>query len=366
MNKSKHFYSLTTPRDVAELLEVVDYGKLVYHLYKVPDSEKYKVFTIPKKSGGEREITSPVTALKIIQQKLNEVLLNVYKPKPSVFSYVRKRSIVDNASKHKRQRYVFNIDLEDFFPSINFGRVRGLFIGKPYYIPPEAATVIAQICCHNNQLPQGAPTSPIVSNMICAQMDSQLQALAMRHKCYYTRYADDMTFSTSIRDFPSAIATMISLTEVEVGGELDAIIESNGFRINKSKVRLQPRYRRQEVTGLTVNEFPNVRRNYVRQIRAMLYAWKEFGIADAEKDYFTKYDDKYRNPELELPSFRLIVKGKIEFLGMVRGEKNPIYRRFIEKYKDLHSRDKGVPRLTRTILEGANKPIVYVEVWMIV
>lgn len=354
------FFSLKTPRDIASLLEI-EYGRLVYHLHKVPDASKYKTFEIPKKSGGIREISAPITALKLIQQKLAEILLRVYKPKPSVFGYVLNKNIVLNAQKHKRAKFILNVDLENYFPSINFGRVRGLFIGKPYNLPPAAATVLAQICCHKNILPQGAPTSPIVSNMICAQMDSQLQHLAMNYKCFYTRYADDITFSTFLKEFPSEIASFISLTDVNLGEELKTIIVSNGFEVNYKKARLQPRYRRQEVTGLIVNKFPNVRRKFVRQVRGMLFAWEKYGITDAEKEYFIKHDNKYRNPKLDLPSFRQIIKGKIGFLGMVKGRDDLIYLKLINKYRSLNARDKGVPRLTTTILQDIDKPYLFVE-----
>ncbi len=354
------FLSLKTPRDVASLLEI-EYGRLVYHLYKVQDESKYKTFEIPKKSGGIRAISAPISALKLIQQKLAEILLQVYKPKPSVFGYVLNKNIVLNARKHKRAKYILNVDLENYFPSINFGRVRGLFIGKPYNLPPAAATVLAQICCHKNMLPQGAPTSPIVSNMICGQMDSQLQHLAMNHKCFYTRYADDITFSTFLKEFPPEIASFVSLTDVELGEELKTIIASNGFEVNYRKVRLQPRYRRQEVTGLIVNKFPNVRRKYIRQVRGMLFAWEKYGITDAEKEYFIKHDDKHRNPKLELPSFRQVIKGKIGFVGMVKGRDDLIYLKLINKYRSLNARDKGVPRLTTTILQDIDKPYLFVE-----
>jgi RNA-directed DNA polymerase len=167
------FLRLGTPQDIAELLEI-SYDQLVYQLYKVPDDEKYTEFQIAKKTGGFRKISAPATSLKIIQQKLNQVLQNVYDVKASVHSFIPEKSIVTNAQVHVGQKYVFNIDLKDFFPSINFGRVRGMFLTPPYDLPEDVGTVLAQICCFNNQLPQGAPTSPIISNMICVKMDKHL------------------------------------------------------------------------------------------------------------------------------------------------------------------------------------------------
>ena len=168
--------ALPISRDVAKLLDY-RYSALVYQLYKVSDDEKYETFEIPKKAGGSRTITVPSRVLKLIQRRLAEVLQNTYKPKPVVYGFVPGKNIVDNAKMHKKKNWVLNIDLEDFFSSINFGRVRGMFIGKPYNLPASVATVLAQICIYKNQLPQGAPTSPVVSNMICAKMDSELQDL---------------------------------------------------------------------------------------------------------------------------------------------------------------------------------------------
>ena len=192
------FYALKTPQDVADLLEI-DLQRLYYHIYIVRESSRYTTFDIPKRYGGHRTISAPVTALKIIQRKLNQVLLQTYSPKPSVHSFLLRKSILTNARVHVARRRILNIDLEDFFPSINFGRVRGLFMGIPYNLNPTVATILAQICCTNNQLPQGAPTSPIVTNMICAKMDSQLMGLAKANKCDCTRYVDDITFSTNLR-----------------------------------------------------------------------------------------------------------------------------------------------------------------------
>ena len=320
----QRFLSLETPQDVADLLEV-GLDRLHYHIYVVPRKSRYTMFEIPKKRGGTRTISAPATALKIIQQKVNEVLLHVYSGKPSVHSFVPSRSILTNARVHTGRKNVLNVDLKDFYPSINFGRVRGMFMGPPYKLNSTVATVLAQICCFNNQLPQGAPSSPIVSNMICAKMDSQLQSLARQNRCHYTRYADDITFSTNLRDFPPNLATISDLGQAETGVELKRVIAENGFEVNTSKVRLLHRNRRQEVTGLVVNEFPNIRRKLVRQIRAMLHAWEKFGLEAAEEEFLSHYDRKHRSPQKDPPSFKRVVKGKIDFLGMVRGKDDAIY-----------------------------------------
>lgn len=340
---SKNFRQLTKPADVAELLEI-DYWLLLYFLYRIPDSGKYHTFNIKKRSTSSsmRTISAPVNPLKIIQRKLSDVLVSIYSPKASVHGFTEGRSILSNARRHVAQKFVLNIDLADFFPSINFGRVRGMFMGKPYEANDKVATVLAQICCFNNQLPQGAPTSPIISNMICAKMDSELRLLAQRNRCNYTRYADDITFSTSAPKFPRQLATVMiedSGNYIQIGEQLNKTVESNGFLINPDKTRLQTRTHRQEVTGLVTNEFPNVKRHYIRQVRAMLHAWEKYGLEKAEQEHFTKYRNRDRNPHKEHAERRLsyldILQGKIEFIGAIRGRTDFIYINLLTKLIDL-------------------------------
>lgn len=335
------FYSLKTRSDVARLLDVSE-DHLIYYLYRMPIEEKYSKFTISKTSGGERTINTPHKSLKILQKKLNQVLQAVYKPKKCVHGFVKGRSIRTNALRHKKQKYVFNFDLKDFFPSINFGRVRGMFKSKPYDIGTNAATILAQICCFENQLPQGAPTSPIIANMICGRLDSQLQKVARENRCYYTRFADDITFSTSLSEFPSLIAFQKS-DDWEIGDTLKSIVHRNGFEVQQNKVRLQNNYHRQVVTGITVNEFPNVSRTFVRQIRAMLYDWDKNGYEVAQETHNNLRENLvHRNPANSPAEFKSVVKGKISFLGMVRDSEygeDELYTHLIDKYNYLVERD---------------------------
>ncbi|QHV01818.1 RNA-directed DNA polymerase [Synechocystis sp. CACIAM 05] len=333
------FLALQTPDDVARLLNL-DYRRLAHHIYHVPTEQKYKTFTLPKKTGGERTISTPISALKIIQWKLNQVLTTVYEVKPSAHGFVPGKNIVTNAKAHAGKRFVLNLDLADFFGTVNFGRVRGLFMNVPYNLPASVATVLAQICCHENKLPQGAPTSPIITNMLCAKMDSQLQRLAKECRATYTRYADDITFSTTLKEFPEALAYAIETEDGDkllLGDRLLGIIADNGFNINEKKIRLQVRGNHQEVTGLTTNEFPNVKRTYVRQIRAMLHAWAKFGLAAAEREYRQKYNTKARLAVKGEVNFKQVLKGKIEFLGMVKGKNDSLYVKLSKEFKNLSS-----------------------------
>lgn len=355
------FNALSEPRDVASLLEI-RHSLLIYHIYGVPEQRRYEKFLIPKKSGGFREIYAPATALKIIQRKLNTVLQHVYEPKPSVHGFIRKRNIVTNATPHTGKKYVLNIDLEDFFPTINFGRVRGMFAAFPYNLNLNVATVLAQICCFKGALPQGAPTSPTISNMICAKMDSELQRLAKKTRCTYTRYADDITFSTSMPYFPASLAEIDSLGQIRVGKELERTISENGFRINQRKVRLQEKdQERQEVTGLTTNKFPNVKRTFIRQIRAMLHAWRKYGLEAAEAEFLARYNTKHRNPKAKPPSFVKVVHGKIEFLGMVRGHNDDIYLKYRNQFEALAPQYKRAPIASSEKDEQLPVPFVATE-----
>jgi RNA-directed DNA polymerase len=352
------FAALRTPRDIAALLDV-RYAQLIYHIHKVPAAERYALFEIPKRAGGVRRISAPRRALKILQRKLNQMFQAVYVPRSCTHGFVNQRSIVTNAGPHVGKRLVLNVDLADFFPSINFGRVRGMLRARPYNLPEKVATMLAQICCHNNELPQGAPTSPVVANMVCARLDGELTRLARSCRCAYSRYADDLSFSTTLSRFPEQLVASDNAevpSGIRLGESLRRTIRENGFAINTRKVRLLDRRHRQEVTGLVVNQRVNVRRSFVRRIRAMLHAWDEFDLDAAEREFLTKYDRRHRQPE-QAPSFKSVVKGMIDYVGMVRGNRDRVYRRFLVMYAQLDPgfvlpREMGWDKVNRQMEEA--------------
>jgi retron-type reverse transcriptase len=266
--------------DVANLLGFTPSG-LAYIVHKIPDEKKYTSFEIPKRSGGTRKIDAPIPELKALQLRLAKVLyvcrqeMQTDGYRPLAHAFERGRSIVTNASLHKRRRYVLNLDLKDFFPSLNFGRVRGFFIKDSYFsLHEDVATLIAQIACYANALPQGSPCSPIISNLVGHLLDTRLVRFAKKHKCTYSRYADDITFSTNQKEFPAALAAPVQGTtsQWEVGALLKAKIEHSGFEINPAKTRMQYRGSRQVTTGLLVNLKVNTRPEYYRTARAMCHA----------------------------------------------------------------------------------------------
>lgn len=205
-------------------------------------------------------------------------------------AFTPKFSIITNAVNHRNKRFVFNLDLENFFGTINFGRVRGFFIeNRNFQLHPDVATVLAQIACHENMLPQGSPSSPVISNLIGHILDIRLAELAHKTGCTYSRYADDLTFSTNKANFPSRVAQLINQTthEWNTGKELERLILKAGFTINSSKTRMQYESNRQEVTGLIVNKKINTRTEYRHLVRAMahnLYKTGQFYKTETVRD----------------------------------------------------------------------------------
>jgi hypothetical protein len=291
----------TSLHDVAYLLGYKPKA-LAYVLYKKPKAAKYTQFEILKRSGGVRPISAPYPQLKHLQARLSEFLqdcvdeINYTKGITSAISHGFRRnySIMTNAAVHRGKRYVFNTDLEDFFGTINFGRVRGFFIAnKNFLLSPKAATVLAQIACHDNALPQGSPCSPVISNLIGHILDIRLAKLAFEEGCDYTRYADDLSFSTNKRVFPAAIASRRAKRNHEwtAGRVLARIVRRSGFSINEAKSRLQYSDSRQEVTGLVANVRVNTRAEYRRMARAMadkLFQTGSFYLRQLQRDALGK------------------------------------------------------------------------------
>ncbi|WP_286303788.1 reverse transcriptase domain-containing protein [Methylophaga marina] len=355
------FLKLRTAEDVASLFGM-SYKSLARILYRHHDFQ-YTTFELNKKNGGKRIIKSPSKNLKSIQRKLKDILYEIYIPKPSVHGFIHNRSIVTNAQAHLDRKFIFNIDLEDFYGSIHFVRIRNLFQADPFNFNHSVATILAQICVCQSKLPQGAPTSPIISNMIARKMDAKLQVLAAEHNCRYTRYADDITFSFTCKlsRLPSSIVTETSDGKHTVGRKLLEIIEDSGFKLNSSKTRLSHPGVRMEVTGLTVNNTPNVKRSYVKQIASMLYAWEKFGYESAEQKYNEKFRTKQR-PSLSPVSFMHVVRGKLLFLSQVRGVMNPIYTKLTKRFNKLVEPELKLAFFETTAPEeNANKSLWVIE-----
>lgn len=279
MSKLEALKQIATKPQLAALLGVKA-QTLTHVLYVLKPATQYTRTTIPKKNGGTRIILSPSDKLKRLQSALSNLLLDCIdeinekkhtksSPKRALsHGFVRERSIITNAAQHLNKKNVLNIDLTDFFDSFNFGRVRGFFVKNNHFrLDPHIATVIAQIACYDNKLPQGSPCSPVITNLITHSLDIRLASLAKKYSCLYSRYADDLTFSTRKLEFPRQIMAQEE-GQFIVGRELKRQIERAGFSINDKKTRIQYKDSRQDVTGLIVNRKPNVKKEYWRTVKS--------------------------------------------------------------------------------------------------
>ena len=324
---------LLYPANRQDKVRVIKKNTVNYYAHSnFSGKSRYKEFTIKKKSGGERKISAPNTPLKLIQSTLNVILSAIYEPKEYVTGFVHGRGIIDNAKIHANKNYVFNIDLKDFFPSIELHRIKAVLKLPPFNLNGDReklAFMIANLSCHEGRLPQGSPTSPILSNIICQQLDRRLNGLAKKTGARFTRYADDITFSAHKDVFNMAFKT-----------EMRRIIEDQKFTINEKKVRLQGLGYRQEVTGLIVNEKVNVSKKYIREIRAMLHNWEKLGYEEANSIFKQIYITEKGSVKKESSSLRNVLWGKLQFLGMVRGKEDALFLKYFEQFKKLESKNK--------------------------
>lgn len=440
--------------------------------------KRYTEFKIKKKSGAERTINAPVKGLKALQKTLSFVLQCIYEPHQAVTGFVRGKSIVDNAKVHTASKYVYNIDLKDFFPNIEQARIWKCLQLKPFNLSKEfdnkivvyestflkfgfrlieqsinninqkilyikyedillktgsfniklkaggalffdvnvnetnllngfikvntsksnllplievlkkeikeitnddvvsailsliknnfnkrtskntrsnLANILASLCCIESErtrlnnktgqeenlyvLPQGGPTSPILSNVVCQRMDYLLSAVAKRFGLKYSRYADDMTFSSMYNVYQK---------DSEFIKELHRIIAEQGFHIKESKTRLQKEGYRQEVTGLLVNENVNVQKRYIKQLRMWLYYWETYGYTKAYNFFLKQYvSDKGHNVKGK-PDMANVIDGKLNYLKMVKGEENDLYMKLRERFGRLINKQSFMTKVLNT------------------
>jgi retron-type reverse transcriptase len=248
------FIPLTSPADLATKL---GHEPKVLSAVAARAAASYREIRLPRKNGTYRIIHSPDDPIKNIQRWILRNILAGYAPHDASHGFVRGRSIVTNASQHVGHSVLIMMDIADFFPSITYRRVRKGFekLGYPYSV----AQMLANLCTRMGYLPQGAPTSPALSNLVCERLDSRLSGLARSRGFSYSRYADDMAFSSDDPRLPSLIPF------------LKQIIQEAGFRVNAEKTRIARKGARRVVTGIVVNEHPNLPRRQVRKLRAAAY-----------------------------------------------------------------------------------------------
>ena len=246
----------------------------------------YIRFKIPKKTGGERLISAPMPKLKQVQHWILNNILEKLEINNAAHGFKRDRSIISNARPHVGAEVIINCDLKDFFPSISYKRVKGLF--RSFGYSEAAATIFGLLCTEpeteqveldqktyyvatsDRHLPQGSPASPAITNILCRRLDRRLTKMAGELGFTYTRYADDLTFSASGENLRH-ICNILRRT--------DSIVTHEGFTVNQDKTRiLRSKSSQLEVTGIVVNEYPNIDKKTLKRFRATLFQIERDGI----------------------------------------------------------------------------------------
>jgi len=337
------FFGLKSRSDIANLLEISE-QTLIYYVYRLPKDIQYKNFAIHKRRNGDRIISAPITPIKIIQRKLNSILQLIYEPRTSAYGFRKLKNIKMNAQQHINSQLVLNIDLKDFFDQIHFGRIKGAFRSTPFNFNEEVSSTLANICVLDGKLPQGAPTSPVISNIVCWSLDKYLEKFTKKYRgCKYTRYADDITISTKNSVFPPEIVKKVT-DKVLLGDELLETFTRCQFQLNTEKTRISRIDKRQLVTGLIVNQFVNVKREYIRTIRKNLFIWEKFGINALQNKLSYKID---LSPYKSITNPTWSLSGQINFLAQIRGIENEQYKKVWRWFNYLKLRDDYY-RLSKT------------------
>lgn len=335
---------ISTAEELADVLDGIKQKEFGSVRYSISDKmlrhfssdaiapKRFRTFHIRKKSGGLREIKAPCRQLEVILTCVNILLKSIYEPSDVAMGFTSGRSVLTNAQVHVGHKYVFNIDLKDFFPSIPQARVWKRLQLAPFNFPQEVANILAGLCCsydtdvNANVLPQGSPASPLLTNAICDKLDRRMKGVAKRFGLHYSRYADDMTFSSMHNVYHEGS---------EFRMEIQRVISEQGFRMNENKTRLQKTGARQEVTGLTVNAIANVSRKYLSDLRWILHVWEKEGYAKAYALFYPKYKHEKGYIKKGEPVMENVIGGKLNYLRMVRGENNPAYRKLQARYGAL-------------------------------
>jgi RNA-directed DNA polymerase len=315
---------LSTPADLAAALDlsIPRLRWLAFHA-EVATRVHYIRFDVPKRGGGTRALFAPHRSLDGAQRWIFENILNKLPVDPAAQGFVPGRSTLTNAQAHAGKHLVLNLDLRDFFPSIVWPRVRAVFQRAGY--SPAVATILALLCteCPRKTviydgttyhvatgprgLPQGACTSPALSNQVARRLDRRLTGLASKLGLTYTRYADDLTISGD-----AALADRIGYVLARVRH----LAADEGFAVNETKTRVLGRNARQSVTGLVVNDRPGVPRAVVRRLRAILHRARHEGLASQNRAGH--------------PDFRAWIQGMIAYVSMARPETGARLRAALE------------------------------------
>ncbi|MDE6264406.1 MAG: reverse transcriptase family protein [Paramuribaculum sp.] len=290
-------------------------------------AESYITFDIPKKSGGARSISAPTGKLKAIQSAINVLMQSLFTPNACVTGFTRGKNVRDNAKIHLGQSCIFNIDIEKFFPSITKSMLRKALHREfgEIFQSSEVINTICSLCTvpgmdGKEVLPQGAPTSPVLSNIVLQPLDRELVQLSKQYGLRYSRYADDITFS---HNHPVRRITP------KCHAKIRETIKRYGLKINDCKTSTLVPGMRQEVTGVVVSSKLNVPRSFIKQLRSLLHLWAHYGYERAQQIYTCDFCQGTEK------SLARVIRGKINYLAMIKGKDDSTYLRYRQILRSL-------------------------------
>lgn len=263
----------------------------------------YNVFYIRKRNGSRREIASPRDDLLKIQRWILKNILNRIRINPNAEGFKKGRSIVTNARKHIGRRIVIKIDLENFFPNISYSRILGVF--HSFGFPESVVVALSKITTLENKLPMGAPTSPMLSNIVARRLDKRFSLLGKKIGFNYTRYADDIAISSDKKGIDKSLPFF------------EKIISEEGFRINKTKLNVLRNSNCQTITGVIVNRKVNINKSDFKRLRAVLHNCRTKGVELQRLNW--QREEKVIIPANE--QFKNILLGHINFVNMINPSK---------------------------------------------
>lgn len=349
----------SAPEDIAKAMNIsVSQLRFLGFHRSISKVNHYRRFAMPKKTGGTRKISAPMFKLKDVQHWVLENILNKISIHDAAHGFVANRSIVTNAAPHAKAAVVVNFDLKDFFPTITFKRVKGVFRHMGY--SEAVATILALICTEadvdeamldgekwfigngERHLPQGAPTSPAITNILCQKLDKRLTGLAKKMNFNYTRYADDLSFSSGDTKHINSLQQL-----------LPKIITEEGFVLHPDKTKIMRNGAKKEVTGITVNDKLGVDRKTLKKFRAALHNIETKGAAHAHwgsSGHIISSMEGYAN-------FVLMVDK--EKGGKLKGELNTVMPTLLQSHKKpvRKTYPKRIPITSPQVTPNANQPV---------
>lgn len=294
---------------------------------------QYHLVSTIKRSGGTRVLSVPNDRLKFIQRQIYDLLQPLYSPRWCVQGFIKGRSALENARKHVGRTHLVKIDFSNYFDQIKSPRIKGVL--SYFDLEQDVVDAILVFCTLGGRLPQGAPTSPLLANMVTFRFDQVMLEYSKANRLRYTRYADDIALSSFSRPRllkSSVVGDYSRLRRDDFDDGFLEIFDLEGFEVNEDKLFYCGRKSRRSVTGYTVNEFANVPREHIRNVQAILHDIESRGYALAQR--------RFSEQSKSIKSLRNSLKGRIGWISATKGISDPVYRRLALRFNSLFAHDQ--------------------------